>query len=109
MSPPSDPRSEPARQLPGTSEITLASSPVAGQTRARQLAALPKDELEHLAEEFGLEPWRYRRGGRGGLQELVAAIHQRRQIIAAMDREAMLDVVKWGRRPVTINATKEQI
>jgi hypothetical protein len=26
-----------------------------------------------------------------------------------MDREAMLDVVKWGRRPVTFNATKEQI
>ena len=30
-------------------------------------------------------------------------------MIAAMDREAMLDVVRWGRRPVTVNATKEQI
>jgi hypothetical protein len=60
--------------------------------------------LEHLAEEFGLDPSRYRTP-----QHLVAAIHQRRQVIADMDREAMLDVIKWGRRPVTINATKEQI
>jgi hypothetical protein len=30
-------------------------------------------------------------------------------MIAAMDREAMLDVIRWGRRPVTVNATKEQI
>ena len=42
-------------------------------------------------------------------QDLVAAIHDRRQMIAAMDREAMLDVVRWGRRPVTVNASKEQI
>jgi hypothetical protein len=42
-------------------------------------------------------------------QHLVAAIHDRRQMIAAMDREAMLDVVRWGRRPVTVNASKEQI
>src|SRR5207253_6287227 len=26
-----------------------------------------------------------------------------------MDRDAMLDVIKWGRRPVTYNAGKEQI
>jgi hypothetical protein len=30
-------------------------------------------------------------------------------MIAAMDRDAMLEVVRWGRRPVTVNATKEQI
>src|SRR5207237_7340859 len=42
-------------------------------------------------------------------QVLVAAIHERRQAIGAMDRDAMLDVVRWGRRPVSVNATKEQI
>ena len=26
-----------------------------------------------------------------------------------LDRDAMLDIVRWGRRPVTINAGKEQI
>ena len=62
---------------------------------ARQLQELPRDELRALAEELGLEPDRYRT-----LQLLVVALHERRQMIAALDREAMLDVVKWARRPV---------
>src|SRR5439155_23740602 len=82
--------------------ITVATT--ATSAPARQLSELPRAELEHLAEEFGLDPSRYRTP-----QPLVAAIHQRRQVIADMDRDAMLDVIKWGRRPVTINATKEQI
>jgi hypothetical protein len=71
---------------------------------SRQLSDLPIDELENLAEEYGLDPTDFR-----NRQHLVTAIHERRQTIAAMDREAMLDVIKWGRRPVTFNATKEQI
>jgi hypothetical protein len=39
----------------------------------------------------------------------VAAIHERRQMIEAMDREAMLDVVRWGRRAVPANASKQQL
>ena len=85
-----------------------AARPVGGvipsNQPSRQLSDLPKDELENLAEEYGLDPTDYR-----NRQHLVTAIHERRQIIAAMDREAMLDVIKWGRRPVTFNATKEQI
>ena len=59
--------------------------------------------------------WEPSRGPGAGLhaiktqQVLVAAVHDRRQLIAGLDRQAMLDVVRWGRRPVTINATKEQI
>ena len=68
------------------------------------MSELPRDELAALAEEFGLDPTRYKTR-----QHLVAAIHERRQLIAAMDREAMLDVVRWGRRPVTNNASKEQL
>jgi alkylhydroperoxidase family enzyme len=75
-----------------------------GSAPARQLADLPRDELEHLAEEYGLDPTRYKRR-----QDLVAAIHDRRQMISSLDREAMLDVVRWGRRPVTANASKDQI
>lgn len=71
---------------------------------SRQLSELPKDELEHLAEEFGIDPSVF-----PSRQHLVAAIHDRRQAIANMDREAMLDVIKWGRRPVGVNATQEQI
>jgi hypothetical protein len=71
---------------------------------ARQLHELPKDELEHLAEEYGINPSEHKTR-----QHLVAAVHDRRQAIAAMDREALMDVVKWGRRPVTESATKEQL
>jgi hypothetical protein len=73
-------------------------------TPAKQLGDLPVDELESLAEEFGIDPSAFKTR-----QHLVAAIHERRAVIAAMDREAMLDVVRWGRRPVPINAPKEQL
>ena len=77
---------------------------VKGASPSRQLSELPKDELEHLAEEFGIDPTVF-----PSRQHLVAAIHDRRQAIANMDRDAMLDVVKWGRRPVAASASKEQI
>ncbi|MGH7177195.1 MAG: hypothetical protein ACREJC_07440 [Tepidisphaeraceae bacterium] len=70
----------------------------------RGLADLPRDELEHLAEEFGLDPTQFK-----SRQLLVATLSDRRQAIAAMDREAMLDVVRWGRRPVSNNASQEQL
>src|SRR5438477_2795394 len=70
----------------------------------RQLSELPRDELAHLAEEFGLDARDFKTR-----QQLVTALHERRQTIASFDREAMLDVIKWGRRPVTLNASKEQI
>src|SRR5437763_13870565 len=89
---------EPAPLPPGERAVVASSTP------HRQLSEVPKDELEHLAEEYGLDPTRYK-----SRQHLVAAIHDRRQMIAALDREAMLDVVRWGRRPVTASATKEQI
>lgn len=75
-----------------------------GVSPTRQLSELPKDELAHLAEEFGLDPNEYKTR-----QHLVVAIHDRRQLIASLDRDAMLDVVRWGRRPVTASATREQI
>jgi hypothetical protein len=86
-------------------DATTAARPVVTATApARQLSDLPKDELEHLAEDFGLDPSDYKTR-----QHLVAAVHERRQLIATLDREAMLDVVKWGRRAVPLNATKEQL
>ncbi len=75
-----------------------------GAPPSRQLAELPKDELESLAEDFGLDPTRFK-----SRQHLVAAIHDRRHLIAGLERDAMIDVVRWGRRPVTVNASKEQI
>ncbi|HEX8916183.1 MAG TPA: hypothetical protein VF796_27790, partial [Humisphaera sp.] len=71
---------------------------------ARQLADVPRDELDALAEEFGLDPTKFK-----DRSDLVAALHDRRQMIASFDREAMLDVVRWGRRPVSAGATREQL
>jgi len=70
----------------------------------RQLSELPRDELNHLAEEFGLDATQHK-----SRQALVTAIHDRRQLVASLNRDTMLDVVRWGRRPVTANASKEQL
>src|SRR5262245_47711784 len=100
---PASPNPADIKMLPGSAPAPPSGAPT-GTIPTRQLSELPKDELEHLAEEFGLDPTRYKTR-----QHLVVALHDRRQMIAALDREAMLDVIKWGRRPVTVNATKEQI
>lgn len=97
-------RPEPRKQLPGPPEGGRGHSSPSSSESPRRLAELPRDELDYLAEEYGLDCTRFK-----GAEELVAALHQRRQLIAQMDREAMLDVVKWGRRPIPANATKEQI
>src|SRR5207237_4332273 len=93
-----------AGRPPAPNPATASTAVTVSSSAPRQLADLPKDELATLAEEFGLEPRRFRTP-----QELVSAIHTRRQLIASLDREAMLDVVRWGRRPVPINATNEQL
>jgi hypothetical protein len=93
-----------ARQSNGPIRPGDGSPVVSGVSPPRQLSELPKDELEHLAEEFGLNPSDYK-----ARQDLVSAIHDRRQLIAGFDRDAMLDVIRWGRRPVTASATREQI
>src|SRR5262245_13871085 len=100
------PSSGEMKMLPG--DAPAAAVPQHGITTSttpqRQMSEMPRQELDHLAEEFGLDPTHFPHR-----QDLVAAVHDRRQMIAAMDREAMLDVVRWGRRPVTVNASKEQI
>ena len=88
--------------LPLESAATADVAP--SRAPARQLGDLPKEELKALAEEFGLDPSRYQTP-----QHLVAALHERRQVIASLDREAMLDVVRWAMRPVPVNATKEHL
>jgi hypothetical protein len=95
-----DARLLPALPPDGAAPADLAPS----RAPARQLGDLPKEELSALAEEFGLDPSRYQTP-----QHLVAALHERRQVIASLDREAMLDVVRWAMRPVPVNASKEQL
>jgi hypothetical protein len=114
---PPAPNPDPARAVAvpvPTSGTPVTLAPSAGTTALattatptpppRQLSELPPDELAMLAEEYGLDPRRFKTP-----QETVSAIHGRRQLIASIDREAMLDVVRWGRRPVPINAGAEQL
>jgi hypothetical protein len=90
---------------PSPAPAPISSAPLAPtHAPARQLADLPRDELDALAEEFGIDSTRF-----SANQDLVAAIHARRQLIASMDRVAMLDVARWGRRPVSINASNEKL
>jgi hypothetical protein len=102
------PNSSDVKMLPGVTappaepDARAAVSPSSGPLK--QLSELPRDELENLADEYGLDPTRFKTR-----QHLVAAMHERRQLIASMDRDAMMDVIKWGRRPVTANASKEDL
>lgn len=81
-----------------------AKDPETSNLPARQLQDLPPDELRALAEELGIDPSEYRTA-----QHLVSAVHDRRQLIATFDREAMLDVIRWARRSVPVNAGREQL
>jgi hypothetical protein len=103
---------DPGKPAPATTALVVserapdapAASIVVGQMPSKQLSELPKDELKHLAEDLGIDATKFKTR-----QDLVAAVHERRQVIAGLDREAILDVVRWGRRPVAFNAGKEQI
>ena len=101
MSPPT-PDADSSR--PGNPAAAPAQSSGQPTSATGPLAALPKDELEHVAAELGLEPGSFRH-----VQGLLAAIHGRKQLIATFDRDAMLDVIRWGRRPVQANLNKEQL
>src|SRR5437870_2042966 len=62
------------KMLPGMAGA--ASGIVPASQPARQLSELPKDELEHLAEEFGLDARDFKTR-----QHLVTALHERRRTI----------------------------
>ena len=90
--------------IAGSSTGKASASQLATSQPSRQLLEMPRDELEHLAEDLGMDPTRY-----VTRQLLVAAVHDRRQMIVNLDREAMLDIIRWGRRPIAMNAAKEAI
>lgn len=80
--------------MPETPEPTLSP----------ELAAMPADELRLLAESIGLEAGRY-----GTPLRLALAVQQQRNLINAMDRETMMEVIRWGRRPVSQMADNQAV
>jgi hypothetical protein len=93
-----------AQQPSPAANIAPAGTAVVLPHGLRQLTEMPREELDNLAADFGLDPTRY-----ASRQHLVAALHDRRQMILGLDREAMLDVIRWGRRPIAQTASNEQI
>ena len=65
---------------------------------------LPRDELNTLAADYGLNPDRL-----ATRDEVVEALAARKKLIQTLDRDAMLDIVRWGRRPVAATASREQL
>lgn len=76
-----------------------ASSP-----HAASLSELPLDELVRYGRELGLtlDPAL-------GSDEIARRIRLHRELLVDLDRDAMLDVVVWGRRPVRRSAGKEHL
>jgi hypothetical protein len=69
-----------------------------------RLEELPADELIVYGRQFGLtlEPQMDR-------QQLLLRIRERQALLAQLDREALLDVIVWARRPVRKSSTKEEL
>lgn len=82
--------------------INLPAEP--GMAKAAPAPRLPRDELNTLAEDYGLDSTRF-----DTRAQVVLALAERKNLIATLDREAMLEVVRWGRRPISQGATKEQL
>lgn len=71
---------------------------------AATLGDLPPDELWKYGSELGLDL------DRGTPRdELVRVIRQRQELLVELDRDALLDIVIWGRKPVRKSIGKEQL
>ncbi|HEY0007883.1 MAG TPA: hypothetical protein VGB55_04080 [Tepidisphaeraceae bacterium] len=87
-------------QLPAV--VTGTTLPARVPTQ--QMGDLPTEELAAMAEEFGLRPKDYPQK-----PDLIAAIHARRQLIASLDKHAMLDVLNWCGRSIAPGISNEQM
>lgn len=71
---------------------------------AASLSELPPDELARYAAELGL---RFERNAAPG--EMVRLIRRTQELLLELERDALIDVVVWARRPVRQNAGKEEL
>jgi hypothetical protein len=83
------------------------NSPESGRpepAKTSALSDLPVDELIVYGRELGLDLRPDMEQG-----ELLRRVRDRQQLLHEIDREALLDVVVWARRPVRRSASKEQL
>ncbi len=68
------------------------------------LAELPRDELLSYGHSLGLTLDRDTSEG-----ELLRLVRERQELLVELERDALLDVVVWARRPVRQSASKEEL
>ena len=83
-----------------TPNLPAVIPPKHAATPRQQLGDLPIEELRSIAEEFGISPKRT-----DDKATLIAAIHERRQRIASLERAALVDVLEWAHRPIVPGAS----
>ena len=71
---------------------------------AASLGELPPDELVRYAHALGLE---LEIGAPAS--EMVRLIRRRQELLIELDRDAMLDIIVWARRPIRQSAGKEEM
>ena len=109
ITPTNPPASPPAGNSPVPTAAPVAAvqlpAPLAVHAPPRQqLGDLPVEELQSIAEEFGLDARKIT-----DKPELIAAIHKRRQLIASLDRAALIDAVHWAGKTPPVGAANEQL
>jgi len=75
-----------------------------GKTPAPVLSDLPADELLRYGRKLGL-------GLRPDMAqgEMLRRIRERQELLVELDRQALLDICVWARRPVRQSASKEEL
>ena len=68
------------------------------------LGNLPREELLRYGADLGLEF-----GEKDEREEIVSHIRERQELLLELDRGALMDIVEWGRRPVSNAAGKEEL
>jgi hypothetical protein len=90
--------------MAGDAANRLPADPVSAGALNPQIAAMPREELERLLSDFGVDP-----SGLKTRHHLLAALAERKQLIAGMDRDALVDVLRWAKKDVSASATLEQL
>lgn len=68
------------------------------------ISELPLDELIVYGKQLGLEL-----DPKMGQGELLRRVRERQELLVELEKEALLDIVVWARRPVRQSASKEQL
>jgi hypothetical protein len=72
--------------------------------KSMAISELPVDELVDYGKQLGLvlDP-------KMGHGELLRRVRERQELLIDLDRESLLDIAVWARRPVRQSASKEQL